>query len=56
MYYAMNRLDADKFSNLDFAVNFGILPEVKKSFVQAIQTGGNYEDVCKTIFDSADTL
>ncbi len=56
MYYAMNRLDADKFSNLDFAVNFGILPEVKKSFVQAMQTGGNYEDVCKTIFDSADTL
>lgn len=33
MYYAMNRLDADKFSNLDFAVNFGILPEIKKSFV-----------------------
>ena len=24
MYYALNRLDAEKFANLEFAVNFGI--------------------------------
>ena len=56
MYYAMNRLDADKFATLDFAVNFGISPEVKKAFVYAMQNGGRYEDVCQTVFESAEPL
>ena len=36
MYYCMNRLDAEKFANFEFSVNFGILTEVKKSFVDAL--------------------
>ncbi len=36
MYYAINRLDAEKFANLEFAVNFGIQSEVKKSFLNAL--------------------
>jgi hypothetical protein len=50
MYYAMNKLDAEKFANLDFAVNFGIYPEVKKSFVNALNNGGGYESVCEEVF------
>ena len=50
MYYALNRLDAEKFANLEFAVNFGIQTEVKRSFLSALHNGGAYESVCKEVF------
>ena len=36
MYFAINRLDTEKFANLDFTLNFGIASEVRKSFVDQI--------------------
>lgn len=36
MYYCINRCDADKFANFDFSVNFGVPPEVKRSFIDAL--------------------
>jgi len=56
MYYCMNRLDAEKFSNFEFAVNFGILMEVKKNFVQALHNGGGYESLSKQLFQPTDPL
>ena len=56
MYYAINRLDAEKFANLEFAVNFGIQSEVKKSFLNALQNGGAYESVCFEVFESVEPI
>ena len=36
MYYAIARLDADKFANLDFTLNFGISPDIKARYVETI--------------------
>jgi len=43
MYYAVNKLDADKFANLDFVMNFGVLAETKVLFSEFIRNGGSYE-------------
>ncbi len=56
MYYAMNRLDADKFANLEFAINFGIQSEVKRSFVNALQNGSAYETTCKEVFHQVESM
>lgn len=36
MYFAISKLDADKFANLDFTLNFGISSEVRAKFVEAM--------------------
>jgi hypothetical protein len=56
MYYAMNRLDAEQFASLDFAVNFGILQENKRNFVEALQNGGSFESVCKSLFEPVEYM
>ena len=43
MYHAIGRLDAGKFVTLDFTLNFGISSEVRAEFVEAMQSGGEYE-------------
>ena len=42
MYYAVSKLDADRFANLDFVMNFGISAEVKVLFSAFIAGGGSY--------------
>lgn len=51
MYVAIGRLDAEKFVALDFTLNFGISPAVRAAFVEAMQTGGEYEEVKATLLD-----
>ena len=56
MYYAIARLDADKFTQLDFTLNFGITPDIKVMYVEAIQNGGDYEEIKNEIFEATPTL
>lgn len=42
MYYAVSKLDADRFANLDFVMNFGITAETKILFTNFIKDGGSY--------------
>jgi hypothetical protein len=56
MYYAINRLDADRFAKLDFTINFGIESAVRKSFVDAMVSGGSYEWTCENVFASVPTI
>jgi len=51
MYFAINRLDAEKFSTFDFTLNFGISSEVRKSFIDHLQNGGNYAQIRKELFE-----
>lgn len=50
MYFAINRLDAEKFVALDFTLNFGISSEVRAAFVEALQNGGDYEKIKEDLF------
>ena len=43
MYYAVSKLDADKFANLSFVMNFGITAEIKVLFTTFIREGGSYD-------------
>jgi len=36
MYFAVSKLDADRFANLDFVMNFGITAEFKILFTTFI--------------------
>jgi hypothetical protein len=56
MYFAVSKLDADKFANLDFVMNFGITAEIKVLFTTFIQNGGTYSQVVETVFDPTPTL
>ena len=56
MYYAISKLDADKFSNLDFTLNFGITPDVKNLFVDWLANGGTFEETRDVVFKATDTL
>lgn len=56
MYFAINRLDADKFAVLDFTLNFGISSEVRAAFVDALQNGGDYEETKENLFKKTDML
>jgi len=42
MYFAVGKLDADRFANLDFVMNFGIGGEYKVLFTSFIENGGSY--------------
>ena len=56
MYFAISRLDAEKFAQLDFTLNFGISPEVRSAFIDALQNGGEYEQVKSSLFEKTDML
>ena len=56
MYYAISKLDADKFANLDFTLNFGITPDVKNLFVDWLANGGNYEETKDVVFKATENL
>ena len=56
MYYAINRLDAEKFCSLDFTLNFGITPDIKVQYVETIQNGGDYAQVSSELFENTPTL
>jgi len=36
MYYAINRLDSEKFARLDFVINFGIESQTRRLFCEAM--------------------
>ena len=38
MYFAVSKLDADRFANLDFVMNFGISSEYKVLFTSLSRT------------------
>jgi len=42
MYYAVNRLDAEKFVKLDFITNFGVEVANRKLLTDAMQNGGGF--------------
>lgn len=50
MYYAVSKLDADKFVNLSFVMNFGITAEIKVLFTTFIREGGSFEQAKETVF------
>ena len=56
MYYAVSKLDADRFCRLEFTMNFGISPEVKVLFSTFIENGGTYAQACEGVFEPTDTL
>lgn len=56
MYYAINRLDAEKFAKLDFTMNFGVMPEVRSTFVEMIENGGGYGECCKKVFEPTERI
>ena len=56
MYFAINRLDAEKFAKLDFTTNFGIESSNRKLFTDALQTGNGYEWTCENVFAPVPTI
>ena len=50
MYYAVSKLDADRFAMLDFVMNFGITAEYKNLFTNFIENGGNYDEARENVF------
>lgn len=56
MYYAVSKLDADKFANLDFVMNFGITAEIKVLFSAFIRNGGSYEQAVETVFAQTEKM
>lgn len=54
MYFAISKLDVEKFAVLDFTLNFGISSEVRANFVEAMQNGGEYEQVKASLFEPTD--
>ena len=50
MYYAVSKLDADRFANLDFVMNFGITSEIKVLFSNFIANGGPYAKAKENVF------
>ena len=56
MYYAVSKLDADKFVNLDFVMNFGITAETKVLFSTFIREGGSFDHASKTVFAPTEKL
>lgn len=56
MYYAVSKLDADRFANLDFVMNFGITSEFKVLFKEFIENGGTYTEAKDTLFQPTPTM
>ena len=56
MYYAVSKLDADRFANLDFVMNFGITSEFKVLFSNFIANGGTFTQAKENIFQPTPTL
>ena len=56
MYYAVSKLDAMKYVELDFMMNFGITAETKVLFKTFIKEGGSYEHAAKNIFARTDKM
>ena len=50
MYVVVSKLDAERFANLDFVMNFGITSEIKVLFSTFLSTGGSYEQAKETLF------
>ena len=50
MYVVISRLDADKFAQLDYSLNFGIPSETKNLFTDWLINGGNYEETRDEVF------
>ena len=56
MYYAVSKLDADRFANLDFVMNFGISAEIKVLFTNFIKNGGSFDEVVAGVFRETDKM
>ena len=50
MYVIVSKLDAERFANLDFTMNFGITSEIKVLFTTFIASGGSYTEARETLF------
>ena len=56
MYFVMNRLNAEGFCKLDFAVNFGIPTEVKTEFCDITSSGRMNQKTVFKFFDSLEDM
>ena len=50
MYFAVNRLDAEKFVKLDFITNFGVEVANRKLLTDAMQNGGGFQWAQQNLF------
>ena len=56
MYYAINRLDAEKFARLDFTINFGIEQVNRRLMTDCLTSGGGYKQTCEDVFEKIPTF
>lgn len=49
MYFVINRLDAIKLAKMDSIMNFGIQGDIRTTFTELMDNGGEYED-CAQVF------
>ena len=56
MYFAVSKLDADRFAKLDFVMNFGIGQEYKNLFTAFIENGGSYSEARESVFEPTPIL
>lgn len=48
MYFAIDKLNVEKYCKFDFTLNFGISTEVRASFITLLNEGGDYDNCVKT--------
>ena len=56
MYFAVSKLDADRFANLVFVMNFGISSVYMVLFTSFIENGGSYEQAKENVFSPTPVL
>ena len=56
MYFAVNRLDAEKFVKLDFITNFGVEVANRKLLTDAMQNGGGFQWAQQNLFNEISTI
>jgi len=56
MYYAINRLDAEKFARLDFTTNFGFEPQNRKAVIELMASNSDYTSASQEVFSKIPTF
>lgn len=56
MYFAVSKLDADRFAKLEFVMNFGVSSEYKNLFTSFIENGGSYDEARVHVFEPTPVL
>ena len=56
MYYAVNKLDAEKFARLDFTINFGLEPHNRKAVTELMVSNSDYNGASLEVFSKIPTF